>query len=81
MKVKVYASELETGTELANGNTVTHVEQHLYSSSTIYIESDGTLHDVWNFQPVELNEETNCLYGGLAVGHKSHGFCTADSCY
>jgi hypothetical protein len=80
MKVKVYASELETGMELANGNTVIDVQQYLYSSMTVYVESDNTAHEVWSFQPVELMQETNCLYGGLAVGH-TKGFCTADSCY
>lgn len=79
-KVKIYASELESGMVLANGNTVTSVTQYLYDSSTTYVESDGTVHDVWSFQPVALIQETNCLYGGAKSGHSS-GFCTADSCY
>lgn len=80
MKIKVYASELEQGATLANGNTVESVTQYLYDSSTTYVESDGTAHNVWSFQPVELMQETNCIYGGLAVGHTA-GFCTANSCY
>ena len=76
MKVKVYASELESGMQLANGHSVTQVSLNLFSATTEYVESD----EVWSFQPIELNQETNCLYGGLAAGH-SKGFCTADSCY
>ena len=79
-KVKVYASELETGMQLANGNSVTYVSHYRYLIRTEYVESDGSWHEVWSFQEIELNQETNCLYGGLAVGHSS-GFCTADSCY
>ena len=79
-KVKVYASELEVGMTLANGNTVTSVEQFLFSGTTFYTESNGSSHEEWSFQPVTLMQETNCLYGGLANGH-SRGFCTADSCY
>lgn len=80
MKVKVYASELESGMQLANGHSVTQVSQNMFSATTEYVESDGSWHEVWSFQPIELNQETNCLYGGLAAGH-SNGFCTADSCY
>jgi len=79
-KVQVYASELEVGMVLANGNTVVTVEQWLYNSTTFYTESNGDSHEVWGFQPVHLAQETNCLYGGLKPGHSS-GFCTADSCY
>lgn len=78
--VQVYASELTVGTVLANGNTVVTVSQWLYDSSTCYVESDGSTHEVWSFQPIALQAETNCLYGGLRSGHSS-GFCTADSCY
>lgn len=79
-KVQIFASELEVGMVLSNGNTVTFVKQWLYSSGTEYTESNGVTHDVWSFQPVALIQETNCLYGGLKSGHSS-GFCTADSCY
>lgn len=79
--VKVYASELTVGTVLANGNTVVTVSQWLYDSSTFYVESDGSTHEVWSFQPIATAEQTNCIYGGIKPGHASHGFCTADSCY
>lgn len=80
MKIKVYASELEPGMELANGNTVVQVSHNLYSATTSWIESDESAHEDWSFAPIDLMQETNCLYGGLAVGH-TRGFCTADSCY
>lgn len=79
-KVQIFSDELEVGMVLANGNTVVTVEQWLYNSITTYTESDGSTHEVWSFQPVALQAETNCLYGGLKPGHSS-GFCTADSCY
>ncbi len=79
--VKVYASELESGMELANGTTVVTVQHFLYSSTTLYTDSNGMTHEVWSFQPIATAEQTNCIYGGMKVGHASHGFCTADSCY
>ncbi len=78
MKSNVFASHLREGMTLANGNTVTSVAQ--YCASTVYLESDGTMHDVWNVQEIAVNQETTCMYGGTAPGH-SHGFCTSSSCY
>lgn len=78
--VQIFASELEVGTVLSNGTTVVEVTQNLFSKTTSWITSDGKLHEEWSFQSIALQEQTNCLYGGIAVGH-SYGFCTADSCY
>jgi len=77
MKVKEFAHSLKSGDVLASGEIVKTVSVIGFDA---VMTTDKGIVFLDAASVVELNEETNCLYGGLAVGH-TRGFCTADSCY
>lgn len=79
-KVKVHAESLKVGDILANGNEVVFISGPSWGGIVLYQESNGNTHEVWKFQGIDLDQETNCIYGGYPNGH-SKWFCTADSCY
>lgn len=76
MKIKKWSTDLVVGDVLTVG-TVTATRE-FGNQTVITLDSDTVLifNDVVS---VELMAETNCLYGGLAVGHSVN--CTAHSCY
>ena len=78
MKIKKWSTDLTAGDVLATGDVV--VSNTSLGGQTIITLANGVVFIFNNVVSVELMGETNCLYGGLAVGHTA-GFCTADSCY
>ncbi len=78
MKIKKWSTDLVAGDVLATGDVVVSIKE--MGGQTVITLDNNVVFIFNDVVSVELMEETNCLYGGLAVGHTA-GFCTADACY
>jgi hypothetical protein len=71
-------STLRNGDVLADGSTVDNVT---YSYGFTVELTNGESFTVREDATVDMMQETNCLYGGMRVGHSYGGNCTAHGCY